>query len=110
MGWSRWARTSPVKEAPNTRQQWRRRTLPAMTVAIPMPKRTGCQVAGRRRKGTHASGKAMAGAAPLPKKMKREEPASGEYERGAGVRAFRTMLYLGEDRQMQAVQKKSDEG
>ena len=78
-----------------------------MTVAIPMPKRTGCQVAGRRRKGTHASGKAMAVAAPIPTTMTRKEPASGESERVAGFRAFRTIWYSGENAQIKAAQKSS---
>src|SRR2546423_13123013 len=101
MGWSGWARTSPVKEAPKSRQQCRRRRLPETRVTRPMTKTAESRTVGRRRDGTQASGKAMAEAIDPPRTITRTEPASGESEWEAGFRAFRTIRNSGEDAQMQ---------
>src|SRR2546430_12241864 len=110
MGWSGCARTSPVKEAPKSRQQCRRRALPATMVATPIPKTAGASAVGRRREGTQASGKAMAEAIAPPRTITRKEPASGESECVAGFRAFRTIRNSGENAQMTTAQNTGQYG
>src|SRR2546428_14029256 len=110
MGWSGWARTSPVKEAPKSRQQCRRRTLPATMAATPMTKTAGSRALGTRREGTKASGKAMPVAIAPPRTITRTEPASGESEWVAGFWAFRTSRNSGENAQMQTAQNSGQYG
>lgn len=84
-----------MKDAPKSRQQWRRRRLPAIGMAMPMTKTTGCEGSGSRTR-THASGKAMAIVADFRTMITRQEPASGESDRVAGFCALRTIWYSGE--------------
>src|SRR5512143_232837 len=77
---------------------------------MPMPKTTGCHAAGRRTAATQASGKATIEATPIPRMIRRTEPASGESERAAGLRAFRTIRYSGEKAHRKTVQNSSQYG
>src|SRR6266516_5283922 len=110
MGWSGWARTSPVKEAPKSRQQCRRRTLPATMLARPITKTAGSRPVGTRRDRTQASGKAIAMAIAPPRTITRTEPASGESEWVAGFCAFRTIRNSGENAQLQTAQNSGQYG
>jgi hypothetical protein len=72
-----------------------------------MPKTAGCHAAGNRSDGTQAIANAMSVATPMPNRITRTDPASGEPGCAAGFWALRTIRDSGVNAQRKTAQNTS---